>query len=74
MSIEKVVEKLNREILQGLEFTVPGETEKARRELYCSQRDVDFCNDCSLVNYGRDCKNNKVEKGLNWSTMKMSTR
>ncbi|MBW8035614.1 MAG: hypothetical protein FVQ79_08290 [Planctomycetes bacterium] len=28
--------------------------------LYCSQNNQD-CNTCSLVNYGRDCHNNKID-------------
>jgi hypothetical protein len=28
---------------------------------YCTQNDGD-CSTCSLVNYGRDCMNNPIEK------------
>jgi len=65
--MDKIIQKLNDEILSGLEFTVPGETEHSRRELfYCSQLGVDFCRNCSLVNYGRDCHNNPVDYYTVW--------
>ena len=61
------MEKLNAEILRGMEFSVPGETEHARREgFYCSQLSVDFCKNCSLINYGRDCHNNVVDTTTDW--------
>ena len=29
-------------------------------KIYCTQNDGD-CETCGLVNYGKDCKNNKIE-------------
>ena len=67
--MKEVIEKLNEEILNGLQFSTPGETEKARRDpFYCSQLSVRNCELCSLVNYGRDCHNNEVELGLSYPT------
>ena len=70
--MDKTIE--NNYIMSGGTYTTPGETEKARRELYCSQRDVDFCCNCSLNNYGRDCKNNEIEDNINADTRRISTR
>ena len=65
--MDKIIAELNEEILGGLEFSVPGETEHARREaFYCSQQSVDFCRNCSLVNYGKDCHNNPVDYDTVW--------
>ncbi len=65
--MKKIMERLNKQILEGLEFSVPGATEQARRdESYCSRQDVDFCRNCHLVNYGRDCRNNKVDYTTVW--------
>ena len=67
MGMDKIIEKLNQDILSGMTFSVPGETEHARREaFYCSQLEVDFCQNCSLVNYGMDCHNNKIEENVKW--------
>ena len=32
---------------------------EAEAEIYCTQNEGD-CNTCSLVNYGRDCHNNRL--------------
>jgi hypothetical protein len=65
---ENIVKRLNGEILGGLEFSLPGATEHARREsFYCAQLDVDFCRNCSLSNYGKDCHNNKVDYTTVWA-------
>ena len=65
--MEKIIKELNEEILGGMEFTVPGETEHSRREtFYCSQLEVNFCRNCSLVNYRRDCHNNPVDYDTVW--------
>jgi hypothetical protein len=39
------------------------ETKEEKRTLktYCTQNDGD-CETCSLVNYGKDCKNKKIEE------------
>jgi len=67
--MDKIIQELNNEILQGLEFTVPGETEHSRREsFYCSQLMVDFCRNCSLISYGRDCHNNAVDSDTVWAS------
>jgi hypothetical protein len=60
---EQTMQEINTEILKGLEFTTPGETERSRREeFYCSNLKCDACINCSLVNYGRDCHNNNIDK------------
>jgi len=64
-TIQEIESEINTEVLAGLRFTTPGETESARREpYYCSQLSVWHCEECSLVSYGRDCHNNEVETGL----------
>ena len=30
--------------------------------IYCTVDGIDNCNDCSLSNYGRDCKNSPIEE------------
>ncbi len=70
MGIVEIVETIDALIWAGQMFTTPGETEKERRALrgYCSQRNVENCEICSLVSYGMDCHNNVVETGLTRST------
>lgn len=34
---------------------------ESKKPDYCINETVETCRDCYLVNYGRDCKNNKVE-------------
>ena len=66
---DEIIEDTNREVLKGLRFTTPGETEKARREeFYCSNLDCPSCAECPLVNYGRDCHNNELDdnSGADW--------
>ena len=61
-TMKEIIEQENQEILAGKRYTVPGETERARREaFYCSNLDCKCCGDCPLVNYGRDCHNNELD-------------
>jgi len=64
MNPEAVKERANESaftfLLSGGEFAIPGETIIARMESsYCVQRGSD-CRTCSMVNYGRDCRNNII--------------
>lgn len=59
-----VLERLDKELLAGMEYTTPGETTKEREQTgYCLQPGS-HCHTCSLVNYGLDCRNNPVEDNL----------
>lgn len=60
-----ILAALDRELLAGGTYTVPGETTLARETTasYCLQPDS-HCHTCSLVSYGRDCHNNEVEDSL----------
>lgn len=68
--MEKIIKELDRKILAGMKFSVPGATEQARRgNFYCSQQEVDFCRNYSLVNYGKDCHNNDVDTTTVWDVV-----
>jgi hypothetical protein len=56
-----VQRKLNTEIFAGLEFARLGATETARKDTlgYCTNLSQP-CDNCPLVNYGRDCHNNPL--------------
>ena len=62
--LKKVLKNMEEELLNGYTYSVPGETTLARETtLYCVQSGS-HCHTCSLVNYGRDCHNNKIEDNV----------
>ena len=60
----KLEELEELEVQAGKTYTRPGATTKARMTSgYCLQPGS-YCATCNLVNYGLDCRNNTVERGL----------
>ena len=61
MSMEEIIEQLDAQLIRGMVYSTPGETTKEREQTgYCLQPGS-HCHMCSLINYGRDCRNNPVE-------------
>jgi hypothetical protein len=61
-SSQEIMQEVNKEIMQGQIFSTPIATTRARLECpcYCKNKGAVCFLDCSLVNYGRDCRNNTV--------------
>ncbi len=70
MSTQEIISRLDANLRGGEFYTLPGETLKERLDPttgYCLQPrprknpwDCESCETCSLVSYGRDCRNNPV--------------
>ena len=59
--MDEIIKNLDAQLINGKVYTTPGETTKERENSgYCMQAGS-HCHTCSLVNYGRDCRNNPVE-------------
>ena len=57
--VERIAE-LDAQLIRGMVYTNPGKTTKEREQTgYCLQPGS-HCHTCSLVSYGRDCRNNPV--------------
>lgn len=62
--MKKIIEELDAQLIAGMCYTTPGETTKDRENTtYCLQPGS-HCHTCSLVSYGRDCRNNPVEDAI----------
>ena len=65
MGMKEILAELDAQLIRGMVYSTPGETTKEREQTgYCLQPGS-HCHMCSLVNYGRDCRNNPVvDEGL----------
>ena len=63
-TMDEIIKDLDNKLIQGMTYTTPGKTTKERENSgYCLQPGS-HCHTCSLVNYGRDCRNNTVEDDI----------
>lgn len=63
-SMKQIISELDKQLIAGMTYSTPGETTHERETtIYCLQKGS-HCHTCSLVNYGRDCRNNPVEDNI----------